>query len=153
MAVDTFVTVTIEPVQCGVCHAWFGLDATFHRKARESKKSFTCPYCSKSLSYIETENQRLRDELAKEKHRTEQAKADRDWWQGHANTIQAVANSTERRLRAHKGVVTKLKKRVSKGVCPCCHQKFKDLRDHMKAEHPDWNPEKGAEAIASKVKA
>lgn len=28
---------------------------------------------------------------------------------------------------------------------------FKDLKTHMKAQHPSWNPEQAAEAIAAKT--
>lgn len=146
-------TVRLVPVSCYKCGVWFGMDSEHNATAVRlgPQITFYCPN-GHGQSYTEGEAGRLRDELARQKHQTEQAKADRDWWQGRAKTLQAVGESTERRLRAHKGVVTKLKKRVSKGVCPCCHQKFKDLRDHMAAQHPDWNPEQGAEALASKSK-
>lgn len=94
----------------------------------------------------------LKDQLARSRSETDNARSDRDWWQARANSTGEELTRTTRRLTAHKGVVTKLRKRVGKGVCPCCHQKFKELRDHMKAEHPDWNPEMGAEAIAAKAK-
>jgi hypothetical protein len=42
-----------------------------------------------------------------------------------------------------------MKRRVAKGICVCCSKKFKDLETHMKEEHPDWNPDKAAEALAS----
>lgn len=151
--IDTSVGVRINAIQCSSCYAWFGLDAGFETQAREDGRSFHCPYCDASLSWSNSsENKRLRDELAKQKHATEQAKADRDYWVTRHSAAAGEVEHTTRRLNAHKGVVTKLKKRIGKGVCPCCHQKFKDLRDHMRAEHPDWNPEKGAEAVAAKSK-
>ena len=50
---------------------------------------------------------------------------------GHANRSRA----------ALKGQVTKIKRRVGKGICPCCRRNFANLRDHMEDEHPDWSEE------------
>lgn len=44
----------------------------------------------------------------------------------------------ENQLRATKGVVTKIKKRVSKGVCPCCNRSFENLKNHMESQHPEY---------------
>ena len=37
-----------------------------------------------------------------------------------------------------KGQVTRIKKRVANGVCPCCNRTFKDLAAHMSTQHPDY---------------
>lgn len=44
----------------------------------------------------------------------------------------------ERSRNAYKGQVTKVKNRVSKGVCPCCNRYFKNLHRHMENKHPDY---------------
>lgn len=46
--------------------------------------------------------------------------------------------ATERRLSATQGVVTKIKRRTSHGVCPCCTRSFTDLRRHMQSKHPNF---------------
>lgn len=51
------------------------------------------------------------------------------------------ARQNERRLAATKGVVTRIKNRVGKGVCPCCKRTFPNLGAHMSEKHPDWAPE------------
>lgn len=39
----------------------------------------------------------------------------------------------------------KLEKRISRGVCPCCHRSFSQIARHMKTKHPDF-PVKGPTA-------
>lgn len=39
---------------------------------------------------------------------------------------------------ATKGQLTKTRKRVAGGVCPCCNRSFVNLRRHMTGQHPDY---------------
>ena len=39
---------------------------------------------------------------------------------------------------AAKGQISKLKKRASAGVCPCCNRSFQNLRRHMGNKHPEF---------------
>lgn len=146
-------TVRLVPVCCYKCGVWFGMDSEHNESARRLGVGlpFWCPN-GHSQSYTQSEADRVRDELAKQKHATDQAKADRDFWLNQTTEERARHERTKHRLNAHKGVVTKLRKRVGAGKCPCCHHKFRDLREHMATQHPHWNPEQGAEAIATKVK-
>ena len=139
------ITLELTRISCGECDIVFAVPTTWYNRKRGDHTDWTCPNGHVRHFIGQSEAEKLRDELARQKHRTEQAEEDARW-QRSQRTI------TENRLRAHKGVVTKLKKRVAAGSCPCCHRKFRDLRDHMRAEHPDWNPEQGAEAIAAKAK-
>ena len=41
-------------------------------------------------------------------------------------------------LSAQKGVTTRLKNRVQKGVCPCCNRYFAQLQRHMTTQHPNF---------------
>lgn len=45
---------------------------------------------------------------------------------------------TKRQLAGRKGVVTLLKRRASRGKCPCCSQDFQDLKAHMMNRHPNF---------------
>lgn len=38
---------------------------------------------------------------------------------------------------ATKGQLTKARKRVAKGVCPCCNRSFVNVARHMASQHPD----------------
>lgn len=60
------------------------------------------------------------------------------------NALQASRDETQRqvrRVRAYKGQMTKLRKRIANGVCPCCNRTFTNLARHMASQHPDWNPD------------
>lgn len=53
-----------------------------------------------------------------------------------------AALETERRSHsATKGQMTKLKKRVGKGVCPCCNRHFTNVERHMATRHPEYHEE------------
>lgn len=83
------------------------------------------------------EAQRLRDELAMQKHNAEQAQADAEYQRQQAKLL-------GRQVAAKKGMLTKIKNRVGNGVCPCCNRYFANLHRHMVGQHPDWSPESDA---------
>jgi len=45
---------------------------------------------------------------------------------------------TKRQKAAAKGQLTKTKRRVANGVCPCCNRTFADLSAHMHGQHPEY---------------
>lgn len=42
------------------------------------------------------------------------------------------------RYEKGRGVVTKTKNRIGKGVCPCCNRTFVELARHIATKHPDY---------------
>lgn len=50
----------------------------------------------------------------------------------------AAHDQTRARLSATKGALTKTKRRVANGVCPCCHRTFVNVARHMRSQHPDY---------------
>lgn len=62
-----------------------------------------------------------------------------------ATALRAKLDQTKARLehekRSHaatKGTLTKTRKRISNGVCPCCNRTFSNLADHMRSKHPEY---------------
>ncbi|MBV6448554.1 hypothetical protein [Nitrosomonas sp.] len=45
-------------------------------------------------------------------------------------------DAAERSARAYKGQATKIKRRVGRGVCPCCNRHFENLERHMHMVFP-----------------
>ena len=43
--------------------------------------------------------------------------------------------------RATRGHLTRVKKRIAKGVCPCCKRSFSEsrLQRHIESKHPGWS--------------
>jgi hypothetical protein len=106
---------------------------TREMKARrlEDQRTFYCPAGHPQSYHGKTEKEKLKDEIAYQKREVERLDRERK---------REIANRTmvEHRLRAQKGVVTKLKKRVGKGACPCCNRHFANLERHMTTQHPDF---------------
>lgn len=138
----TFVTVTLEPVSCCNCGITFGMDANYIRERKRDHAWWYCPNGHRQHWTQQTEAEKLRDQLAREKHWREQAEA-------RAAYNRAEAERITRRLNATRGVVTRHKKKIAAGRCPCCSHQFKDLRAHMEKRHPGWNPEREAEVLSS----
>jgi hypothetical protein len=145
---DAHITLVSET--CYLCGLVFAMPDRFMKERREDQHSFYCPN-GHSQAYVKSAADTLRDELAKQKHLTEQAQAraaqERDMRLEANRTTERV----ERRLRATRAVVTRTKKKIVAGRCPCCSHQFKNLRDHMAKEHPKYDPDKAAAAIESKV--
>lgn len=133
-------TLVLE--KCCVCGIAFGMPADFQAYIRRDKRMFYCPN-GHGQSYTHNEADKLRDELTRERARLDQARAE-------AAGLRRRGVVKDHQLRARKAVATKLRNRIAAGKCPCCHTRFKDLAEHMKAEHPKWSPDKAAEAIAAK---
>lgn len=119
--------------ECCNCGVLFAVSEDLIAQWRKTKRSFYCPN-GHSQSYTESEADRLKREL-------ERVKRDADWQKQRAESI-------EKRLIAQKGQLTKLKKRVGNGVCPCCKRTFKQLAQHMAHKHPEYAVESAASVDA-----
>ncbi|GAA4681275.1 hypothetical protein [Phytohabitans rumicis] len=127
---NSTVVVNLVAIDCCSCGVVFGLSEGHHRQLRRTGQRFFCPN-GHSQSYTETEADRLRKQLATVEQQRDRARAN-------ATHYQDQAEATERVLRATRGQVTKLKKRVANGVCPCCNRSFANLARHMAGQHPDY---------------
>jgi hypothetical protein len=54
--------------------------------------------------------------------------------------VRELLTHEEHSHRATRGHMTRIKKRVAAGVCPCCNRTFRDLAKHMEGQHPDYAP-------------
>lgn len=123
-------TAQLEAHTCPACSMMFAAPHRFVAERRVDGQSFFCP-AGHPMGFHETEVDRLKKQLEEQKRATAWAEQGRDSWQ-------RTAKSAERSLSATKGVVTRTKNRISKGVCPCCKRSFQDLRRHMGTKHPDY---------------
>lgn len=124
-------TVTLgNVITCGQCGICFAFDARVHQERRENGDNFYCPN-GHSRVYRKSKVQQLEEKLAAAEQRTEKARAQ-------TRRERERAEHEKRRHAATKGVLTKTRKRVSAGVCPCCRRSFENLREHMETKHPDY---------------
>jgi len=125
-------TVSIKTETCCRCGCVFGMEEGFMRDRRNDHQSFYCPNGHGQHYTGKTDAQKAREEADSQRERALEVER---WWrqeqQEHART--------ELSRRAYKGQVTKIKRRVGKGVCPCCNRTFANLASHMTTQHPDWS--------------
>ena len=113
--VDSVEYITEVCCNCGMS---FAMTGDFKRRRLIDRKIFYCP-AGHGQRYIgKTEEEKLRDALEAEKGRAALLQRQRD----------EVSKS-----------YSKMRKRVSNGVCPCCNRTFQNLLEHMKTQHPEFS--------------
>lgn len=117
-------TRRLTVLSCGDCHIPFAIPENLYNNVYGDGSYFYCPNGHR-IHYHETDNERLKNELARTKT---SLLRERD---AHA--------FTERQRRAEKGAKTKLKKRTMAGVCPVpgCKRHFQNVQAHIERMHPD----------------
>lgn len=119
-------TLVVETCWCGMRHA---IPQTLrdHMNAQHEKGQKQIGiYCPLGHSWIfsgKSEVEKVKERLEREQSRTAALTAEKD--------------QLEASRRALKGQVTKIKKRIGKGVCPCCNRHFVNVERHMATQHPE----------------
>lgn len=124
----TFHTITCARDDCGLV---FAVPSFWQQRKRETHTDFYCPNGHVQRYLTKSDAEKLRDELAAQKAETERVRASRD-------EEARIRRGVERRLTATRGVVTRTKRRVGHGVCPCCNRSFSALARHMATKHPEY---------------
>lgn len=119
-------------IRCHCCDVTFKIRTEWRDSLYESGNTFYCPN-GHSLSW---KGKHVADELRRERDRLKQQTAQKD---DEIRRLERINTLERRSTAAYKGQVTKIKKRVGKGVCPCCNRQFKDLHKHMNSKHPDYS--------------
>jgi hypothetical protein len=123
-------TGTLAVEECYKCHITFAMPKDLQQRARQQGETFYCPLGHGQV-YSMTEVAELKAKLAREQEWREQAEI-------RERAARDQADAATRSARAYKGQVTRVRKRVGNGVCPCCHRTFVQLAAHMTAKHPDY---------------
>jgi hypothetical protein len=121
----------LTTIVCGSCGGIYAIAERYRHQKHEQGGFWNCPYCRCSWGFGTSENARLKAQLATKEREVEQERKRKEW-------AQQEARVTERRRRALKGQITKVKKRIGHGVCPCCNRSFENLRRHMTTKHPAY---------------
>ncbi len=118
-------------IECGGCGVMFAMTEAYNKQRREDHKGWCCPNGCNRIYEGKTEAQKLREQLAtaeqNAKYHAEQARRERQ-----------EAEHFKKSRDAYKGRVTHLKNRAAEGMCPCCNEKFPNLHEHMKSNHPEF---------------
>ena len=119
--------------RCLHCDIAYSVPSTFDQQRRRDGRTFYCPN-GHGESYREGEAERQRKRADALSAQLQVERNSHEW------TKKDLA-VTERRRAAQKGKNTLIKNRIKRGLCPCCHAKFKDLEGHMTDQHPGYGAE------------
>lgn len=123
----------LTTVQCATCHMTYAIPNSLHRSAKRWRGDRSdgwrlfCPLGHEWWYVGKTEEERLREEAERQRSRAGRLAAERD---------QATASA-----RAYKGHATRARRSAAKGECACCGKTYVHLARHMKAKHPDFDPD------------
>ena len=129
-------------IKCAQCKEPFRLHPETEATLRRSSATFHCPWGHRNVfAQGKSEADKLREQLAAAQKRLETAKQNEAYYEDRID-------QEKRRAAAARGQVTRLKNRVSAGVCPCCSRTFQNLQAHMAGQHPGFvaEPVAGDEA-------
>lgn len=135
--------IQLTVLACPVCGVRYAIPEEMRANAYKKgdyKQMWYCPN-GHELGYGEGEAQRLQKRL-------EMVEGERDRAATRALRAADQRDAAERSRAAMKGVATKAKKRVGKGVCPCCNRHFTNVQRHMEGQHPDYATAPAGEAEA-----
>jgi hypothetical protein len=118
--------------ECCNCHITFAMPADLQKRCTEAGAGMTfyCPL-GHPQHYTVSETAQLKEKLAREQE-----------WRRNAETRERAArdqaDAAERSARAYKGHLTRTRKRIGNGVCPCCNRHFANVERHMRGQHPGY---------------
>lgn len=125
------ITQRFEVIYCCDCRMPFAVPADIRsRWVNNGDLWFYCPNGHRQ-HYTESD-------IEKAKRERDAAQKNAEWYKQRLLDERAANERTVRRLNAQRANVTKLKKRIAAGVCPCCTRHFTNLERHMASQHPDY---------------
>lgn len=98
-------TGVLVPETCCVCGVVFGLPEDMQRQRRNDHGSFSCPNGHRQHYTAQNEAEKLRDELAREKHRREQVQASLDHVHGAMTWDRRQATERAKRWTSNRAVL------------------------------------------------
>lgn len=123
-------TLFLAELNCADCFQHFAVDQELLNRLQQTGKTFYCPlghgnvYRDNELARLKKENQRLKTDLT--------------WQERIAKNAREDAENAKRQKAAIKGQLTKTRRRIANGVCPCCNRMFVNVTRHMVSKHPDF---------------
>lgn len=123
---------------CAQCKHPIYLTAVEMGTLRQSSSTFFCLWGHENYF---PKGESAEDKLRRERDSLRQNEA---WYEQRLKIESAERQAAERRASAARGQITKLKKRVAGGACPCCNRTFENLARHMQTKHAGFVAEEVA---------
>jgi len=117
---------------CFKCGISFAMPEAFYRVKLNDHSKFFCPNGHDQV-YCEGKS-----EVQIEREKREAAEQQSRWNSNRADRIELERQAEARSHAATKGHLTRNRKRIAGGACPCCNRSFGDLARHMASKHPDY---------------
>lgn len=124
------IFITLVDVACCNCSTHFAMDAALRDQCLAKGGTFYCPN-GHAQHYTEPTVPKLKKQLENANKRVA-------WAEDSAARARVETETIKRQKAAIKGQLTKTRKHIANGVCPCCHRTFKQLARHMDSKHPDF---------------
>ena len=115
------VSTELAKVICGNCGGVYAIAERYRKQQQEQGGFWTCPYCKTGWGFCESENDRLKKQLAQQKALVQNAEL------GQQNALKEADHFRKKHQ--------KILNRIEKGVCPHCHRYFKNLHRHINTKH------------------
>jgi hypothetical protein len=141
------VSTQLHVINCA-CGGVYAITEGHREQCQRQGTIWHCPYCQTGWGFHQSEADRLRKELANAEQEKERLKKDAEYWQQKRKVAMAEAEHFRKSRDGMKGALASQRKRIAKGVCPCCNRHFSNLHRHMQTEHPDFS---GANAEQTKA--
>ncbi len=127
------MNVLLTEISCGECNLPFAIPDSMYRRLKQTGAYLYCPN-GHEIHYVDNENRKLKERLERSEKRLAREESRR-------SRAEMRADHEQRRASTYKGHLTRTKRRVAHGVCPCCKRSFDDLRKHMETKHPEYGSE------------
>lgn len=135
MAKTTFTyTGELTVVECCLCHMDFGLPTYYERDLRRTHDWLYCPAGHKQHFTGTSTEEKLRATIASLEGAVTAARASRD-------SARRSRDAAERSRAAMKGHLTRMRNRITAGVCPvpgCKRTNLTQTKRHIESAHPAW---------------
>lgn len=126
------VAADLVVVECYRCHTTFAMTAFLDRQLRDDHdRLFWCPAGHSQVYGGKSEKKLLEEQLEAARSLAARESERRKF-------AEQVAEAAKQSRAAYRGHVTRLKRRLGAGRCPCCSREFPDLADHLAEEHPGY---------------
>lgn len=144
---DVVFTQDIEAIECCACATPIWMSKQFIRNRRDDHQGFYCPNGHCQSFHGKSEEEKLREQLKAEREAKAALQRETAILAQDLTVEREARKSVQRKLSTTKATLTKTRKRVAGGVCPCCTRSFTNLRRHMATKHPDFAQQEVAETV------
>lgn len=135
---STTITIELIAEACLTCGVVFGLSNSHQKQLIQTGSTYWCP---NGHGQHYTARKQAEEQIKELQNKLSQEREAAEYWRKSYYGEQEDHDGTKRRLSATKGALTKTKRRVGSGTCPCCSRTFKQLSRHMRDKHPDYRNE------------